>query len=131
MYLDNKADVTTGNAQLEQAAQENPLLQGNLNFDPQQFDRLLEGNSVDETAAMKAIANRIVSQQLAADPAPAALDVTLAERGTVLDFKRSVQVDGGKPMRLELEIEPEFPKGWFFGGILSLLAGVILVRKLA
>jgi hypothetical protein len=131
MYLDNKADVTTGNAQLEQAAQENPLLQGNLNFDPQQFDRLLEGNSVDENAAMKAIANRIVSQQLAADPAPAALDVTMAERGTVLDFKRSVQVDGGKPMRLELEIEPEFPKGWFFGIILSLLAGVILVRKLA
>jgi hypothetical protein len=131
MYLDNKADVTTGNAQLEQAAQENPLLQGNLNFDPQQFDRLLEGNSVDENAAMKAIANRIVSQQLAADPAPAALDVTMAERGTVLDFKRSVQVDGGKPMLLELEIEPEFPKGWFFGIILSLLAGVILVRKLA
>ena len=129
LYLDNKADVATGNAQLEQAAQENPLLQGNLNYDPQQFDRLLEGNSVDETAAMKAIANRIVSQQLAADPAPAALDVTLAERGTVLDFKRSVQVDGGKPMVLELEIEPEFPKGWFFGGILSLLAGVILVRK--
>jgi hypothetical protein len=131
MYLDNRADVATGNAQLEQAAQENPFLQGNLNFDPQQFDRLLEGNSVDETAAMKAIANRIVSQQLAADPAPAALDVTLAERGTVLDFKRSVQVDGGKPMRLELEIEPEFPKGWIFGGIVALLAGVILVRKLA
>jgi hypothetical protein len=42
-----------------------------------------------------------------------------------------VQVDGGKPMLLELEIEPEFPKGWFFGIILSLLAGVILVRKLA
>ena len=131
MYLDNRADVATGNAQLEQAAQENPLLQGHLNFDPQQFDRLLEGNSVDENAAMKAIANRIVSQQLAADPAPAALDVTLAERGTVLDFKRSVQVDGGKPMLLELEIEPEFPKGWVFGVILSLLAGVILVRKLA
>lgn len=130
LYLDNRADVTKGNAQLEQAAQENPLLQGNLNYDPQQFDRLLEGNSVDENAAMKAIANRIVSQQLAADPAPAALDVTMAERGTVLDFKRSVQVDGGKPMRLELEIEPEFPKGWFFGGILALLAGVILVRKL-
>jgi hypothetical protein len=130
MYLDNRADVATGNAQLEQAAQENPLLQGNLNFDPQQFDRLLEGNSVDENAAMKAIANRIVSQQLAADPAPAALDVTMAERGTVLDFKRSVQVDGGKPMRLELEIEPEFPKGWIFGGIVALLAGAILVRKL-
>ncbi|TAE77417.1 MAG: hypothetical protein EAZ84_04160 [Verrucomicrobia bacterium] len=129
LYLDNKADVAADNAQLEQAAQENPLLQGNLNFDPQQFDRLLEGNSVDENAAMKEIANRIVSQQLAADPAPAALDVTMVERGTVLDFKRSVQVDGGKPMLLKLEIEPQFPKGWVFGGIIALLAGVILKRK--
>jgi hypothetical protein len=47
---------------------------------------------------------------------PAALDVQMAERGTVLDFKRSVQVDGGKPMLLELEIEPEVPKGGSSGG---------------
>ncbi len=47
----------------------------------------------------------------------------MAERETVLDFKRSVQVDGGKLMLLELEIEPEFPKGWIFGGILSLVGG--------
>lgn len=55
LYLDNRSELPAGNAQLEQAAQENPLLQGTLNFDPRQFDRLLEGNSVDETAAMKAI----------------------------------------------------------------------------
>ncbi|WP_193213353.1 hypothetical protein [Luteolibacter marinus] len=126
LYLDNRFELPGGNAQLEQAAEENPLLQGNLNYDPKQFDRLLEGNSIDENAAMKAIANRIVSQQLAADPAPAALDVTLAERGTVLNFKRSVQVDGDKPMRLVLEIEPEQPKGWIFGLIVSLLLAGLL-----
>ena len=126
LYLDNRFELQTGNAQLEQAAQENPLLQGNLNYDPKQFDRLLEGNSIDENAAMKAIADRIVRQQLAADPAPAALDVTLAERGTVLNFKRSVQVDGDKPMRLELDIEPEQSKGWWFGLIVCLLAAVLL-----
>ncbi len=127
LYLDNRSEIPVGNAQLEQAAQENPLLQGDLNFDPQQFDRLLEGNSVDENAAMKAIANRIVSQQLAADPAPAALDVTMAERGTVLNFKRSVQVEGNKPMRLELDIEPEQSRGWIFGAIVSFLAAAILL----
>ncbi|MCW1926202.1 hypothetical protein OKA05_26830 [Luteolibacter arcticus] len=126
LYLDNKAELPTGNAQLEQAAQENPLLQGDLNFDPQQFDRLLEGNTIDENAAMKAIANRMVTQQLAADPAPAALDVTMAERGTVLDFKRSVQVDGSKAMRLELVIEPQQSRGWMFGILLcALTAGVV------
>jgi hypothetical protein len=126
LYLDNKAELATGNAQLEQAAQENPLLQGNLNYDPQQFDRLLQGNTIDENAAMKAIANRIVTQQLAADPAPAALDVTMAERGTVLAFKRSVQVDGSKEMKLELEIVPQQSRGWIFGILLcALTAGVV------
>lgn len=126
LYLDNRGDLPAANAQLEKAAQENPLLQGQLNFDPQQFDRLLEGNTIDENAAMKAIANKIVTQQLAADPAPAALDVTMAERGTVLAFKRSVQVDGSKPMRLELDIEPKQSRGWLFGLILCLLAAGVI-----
>lgn len=126
LYLDNKAELPAGNAQLEQAAQENPLLQGNLNYDPQQFDRLLQGNTIDENAAMKAIANRIVTQQLAADPAPAALDVTMTERGTVLAFKRSVQVDGSKEMKLELDIVPQQSRGWMFGILLcALTAGVV------
>ena len=33
-------------------------------------------------------------------------------------------------MRLELEIGPEYPKERLFGGMLALLAGAILVRKL-
>ena len=115
--------------ELEQAAGENPLLQGNLNYDPRQFDRLLEGNTIDENTAMKAIANRIVSQQLAADPAPAALDVTLPERGTVLDFQRSVQVEGGKPMHLKLDLEPTQGGGWFYGALVSLLGAAVVARK--
>jgi hypothetical protein len=34
-------------------------------------------------------------------------------------------------MRLELEIGPEYPEERVFGGILALLAGAILVRRLA
>jgi hypothetical protein len=93
------------NPQLDRAAEMNPVLQGKYNFDPKQFDRFLEGNTADENAALKEIANRIVAQQLAAEPAPAALDVTLPERGTVLSFGRSVQVDGAKPMAIELELK--------------------------
>jgi len=129
LYLDNRSELASGNKQLEQAAGENPLLQGILNYDPRQFDRLLEGNTIDENTAMKAIASRIVSQQLAADPAPAALDVTLPERGTVLDFKRSVQVDGGKPMHLKLDVEPQQGGGWFYGIIVSMLGAAMVVKR--
>jgi hypothetical protein len=52
----------------------------------------------------------------------------MAARGTVLDFKRSVQVDGNKPMRLELDIEPQQSRGWMFGIILCLLGAAIAVR---
>jgi hypothetical protein len=106
LVLDNRsAAPQADNSQLERAAEANPLLQGKYNYDPNQFDRFLEGNTADENAALKEIAARIVSQQLAAEPAPAALDVTLPERGTVLSFSRSVQVDGDRPMTIELKLK--------------------------
>jgi hypothetical protein len=46
-----------------------------------------------------------VDQQLAAEPAPGAIDLTLPERGRVLTFTRSVQVDGGAPLELRLDVE--------------------------
>lgn len=128
MYLDNKSEVGLGNAQLERAAQENPLLQGNLNYDPKQYDRLLEGNSVDENSAMKAMGARLATQ-LVADPAPAALNVTLDQTGTVLDFKRSVQVKGDGGMMLKLDIEPDQRSGWFYGIILCVLGAVVVTTR--
>lgn len=128
MYLDNKSEVAVGNAQLERAAQENPLLQGNLNYDPKQYDRLLEGNSVDENTAMKAMGERLATQ-LVADPAPAALDVTLDQTGTVIEFKRSVQVDGKNGLMLKLDVEPDHRSGWFYGLILCVLGAVVITTK--
>ena len=48
----------------------------------------------------------LLDQQLAAEPAPSALDVTLPERGLVLTFTRSLQVDGGTPLALTLQVAP-------------------------
>jgi hypothetical protein len=62
------------------------------------------GNTVDENTALQAIAGCIVDQQLAAEPAPAAIDVTLLERGRVLTFTRSLQVDGAAPLELRLAV---------------------------
>jgi len=122
LMLDNKAaDVQQEmNPQVGQAAAVNPVLKGQYNYDPNQYERFLEGNTADENAALKAIANRIVAQQLAAEPAPAAIDITLPERGTVLSFGRSVQVGGDEAMTLDIELRRA-------GGGFSLLAVLLCV----
>lgn len=129
--LDNKnATPDADNSQLERAAQANPLLQGRYNYDPRQFDRFLEGNTDDENAALKECAARIVNQQLAAEPAPTALEVTLPERGTMLEFSRSVQVDGEKPMSIELYLQPERASFSWVGLLVCLVTGIMAVVAL-
>ncbi len=103
VYLDNRADAAR-NEPMEQAASLNPFMRGKVNFDPQQVDQLLMGNTAEENTALRGIASRLVDQQLAAEPAPAAIDVTLPERGRVLTFTRSLQVDGGAPLELTLTV---------------------------
>ncbi|HEX9782417.1 MAG TPA: hypothetical protein VGA56_06750 [Opitutaceae bacterium] len=92
------------NEQLEQAATLNPFMQGRTNFDPQQVDRLLMVNTAEENAALHGIAGRNVDQQLDAEPALGAIDVTLPERGRVLTFTHNLQVDGTAPLDLRLTV---------------------------
>ena len=96
-------------------------MRGKANFDPQQVDQLLMGNTAEENAALRGIAGRLVDQQLAAEPAPAAIDVTLPERGRVLTFTRSLQVDGGSPLELNLVVGKTAATNVRFG-FLALLA---------
>ncbi|MEO7414348.1 MAG: glycosyltransferase family 87 protein [Opitutaceae bacterium] len=132
LYLDNRGDGAR-NEQLEQAATLNPFMQGKTNFNPQQVDQLLMGNTVEENTALRGIAGRIVEQQLAAEPAPSAIDITLPERGRVVTFTRSLQVDGSAPLGLTLTIEKlNHTSMMFVVGILAglaLIAAVVLPRK--
>ncbi|GAA5484469.1 hypothetical protein [Haloferula sargassicola] len=128
MYLDNRSNgLDFGNAQIEQAAEENPILRGDANYDPREFDRLMVGNSAEETTSLKAIAGRIVDQQIQIDGAREALDVELLELGTRYRFTRSLQVEGGRPMALDLDLERDRRRGWWFGGIVGLLASGVCV----
>ncbi|MFY7817710.1 MAG: hypothetical protein ACOVRB_05025 [Akkermansiaceae bacterium] len=131
MFLDNKSQSGVDNQQLEQAAQVNPLLQGKFNYDPQQFDRFIEGNTADENAALQAIAQRIVNQQLAAEPAPSGLEISVPERGSILTFGRSIQVDGGKPLLLQLDLEKDQKPHYVLALVLCLLLaiGVVFPRS--
>ena len=126
LAIDNRSTTPqAANSQLERAAEANPVLRGGYNYDPKQFDRFLEGNTADENTALKDIANRIVTQQLAAEPAPVALDVTLPERGTVLTFGRSVQVDGQRPMAITLGLKRNGSGFAWVALMLCLLLGVM------
>lgn len=105
LYLDNRGD-SARNEQLEQAATINPFMQGRTNFDPGTVDQLLMGNTAEENSALRGIAMRIVDQQLDVEPATGAIDLTLPERGRVLTFTRTLQVDGTAPLALQLELDP-------------------------
>jgi hypothetical protein len=134
MYLDNgqQGGGAVRNEQLEQAANINPFLQGQTNFDPAQVDQLLMGNTVDENAALRGIATRIVDQQLAVDTAPGAIDVTLPARGSVATFTRSLQVETDAPLTLQLGVSAPSTFGkWTTLCALALVAALagILVRR--
>jgi len=127
-YFDNRFNGSqVENAQLEQAAEENPILQGLSNFDPKQFDRLMVGNSAEVTSSLKTIANRIVEQQLEVESAPGSLEVQLPGQGRMLRFSRSLQVTTNEPMQLELSLKRERPRGWLFGGLVAVLSAAVLV----
>ncbi|QTN32487.1 hypothetical protein HZ994_09150 [Akkermansiaceae bacterium] len=125
VLLENRLD----NAQIEQAAQVNPILQGNYNYDQNQFDQFLMGNTADENSALKEIANRIVAQQLAAEPAPAALDLTIPERGKVLTFHRSVQIADETPMLLTLDLRPARQRTAWLAVPLCILLGAMAASR--
>lgn len=134
LYLDNRGDGAR-NQQLEQAARLNPLMSGKVNFDPQQVDQLLMGNSESENAALGGIASRLVDQQLSGDVSPGAVDLTLPERGRVLTFTRSLQVDGGSPLALRLGLGRSTTEYLGFGcalvAILGTIGGSLGIRRAA
>ena len=76
---------------------------------------------------MNGIAARLVDQQLAAEPAPGAINVTMPERGKVLTFTRSLQVDGNAPLKLDLNLRELPATSWGFTTLLIAAIGVISV----
>ncbi|HEY4990315.1 MAG TPA: hypothetical protein VII09_10935, partial [Opitutaceae bacterium] len=129
VYLDNRVD-SARNEQLEQAASLNPFMKGKVNFDPQQVDQLLMGNTAEENASLRGIAVHLVDQQLAAEPAPGAIDVAVPERGRVLTFTRSLQVDGGAPLELRLTLAKASATHLRFSLLAMLAIGTIAMISL-
>jgi hypothetical protein len=114
LYLDNVAqgNAIDQNIAFEEAANNNPLFQGKDNYHPAQVEQMLMGNSEEEREAMQKIADRMVSQQLAAQPAPQMIEVDLPESSKVLHFRRMSQLGANTPMVLHLEIENPSVYSW-------------------
>ncbi|MGI9241781.1 MAG: hypothetical protein ACR2RV_13345, partial [Verrucomicrobiales bacterium] len=131
-YFDNRSEdpTLTRNESLEQAADQNPFLQGGNNYRPDQLSTLLAGNTSEETSALKRITARLVSQQLAAEPAPQAININIPKHGQVLTFKRSVQVDGNSPLRLDLDVtQRRSAHSWLLIPLLAVLALVVFTTR--
>ncbi len=107
LYLDNRVEDMGGfrNDELEIAAASNSILQGEVNFKPEQLEQLLRGNSWQETSFLRRIADRLVKHQKASEPAPQAISVPIPEEGRVFVFRRSVRVDEGKPLELAMALQ--------------------------
>ena len=109
LYLDNRVEDIGGfrNSQLEMAAAANGILQGNVNFRPDELEGLLVGNSLEENDFLRRIADRLVKHQKATEPAPQAISVPVPEEGKVFVFRRSVRVDEGKPLALGMVLQKD------------------------
>jgi hypothetical protein len=88
-------------------------------------DDLLQGNTVEENSALKSMASRLVSQQLASDPALRGIDVTLPAHGQLLTFQRSVQVDGNEALALKLAVAPSHRTPWWVSILVCAAVGVL------
>jgi hypothetical protein len=122
LFLDNAVNAGgVVSEQVAQAARDNPLLQGQQEFDPRQMDKMLQGNTMEETTALNRLAERIVNQQAAATPALRSLDIALPDHGTSHTFTRNVQVDGNAPLALEISMEKSQPGAALLPALLLLL----------
>lgn len=106
LYLENRsAEESDAGLQMEQSARSNPLLQGQTDFDPRQIDSLLVGNTGEETSALRRIADRLMARQASAEVAPNAVKPTLPDHGELVTFTRSVQIDGSKPLVIDVKLK--------------------------
>jgi hypothetical protein len=111
------------------ATTQNPLLRGVTNFDLQQFDQLLAGNSAEENEQLGDIAAHLVDHQQDRAPSPRQIVPALKTVGSVTTFSRSLQVDTAKPLQLAIELDPAASSSRPFAGswLLAAIAGMALL----
>jgi hypothetical protein len=101
-----------------------------MNYSQQDAKSLIERNSTDENAAFTRLAQRIIQQQDAAVPSPAAIRASIPEQGRVLTFKRTVVVDTWANLGVNLAATRATTASWSFR-VLTLLGTFVALALLA
>jgi hypothetical protein len=86
---------------------------------------IIDRNTSDENAAFMRLAERLIQQQDAAAPSPAAMHASIPEQGRILTFKRAVLVNSWSELKIALKAGPVAPSGWTTR--MWILIGIFLV----
>lgn len=94
-----------------------------VNFTPQDARSLFARNSIDDNAAFSRLAERLVQQQDAALPSPAAIRASIPEQGQLLTFRRSVVVDTWADVGVRMSARSAQSSGGLFRALTLLAIG--------
>jgi len=131
----NGGIVNNGNIQIAGTANTPPSQLDNgvlsqsavLNFTDQQARMVLGTNDAQDNAVLALLAQRLVQQQSASLPQPAAIRATLPERGATYKFTQSLQVNPWSDLSLNLTAGPTHAVAWAGLGALGGLALLLLI----
>lgn len=95
-------DASSAKGNLQQLRSQN-----NVSYTQQQAKQLIDANTADDNASLVKLAERIIQQQDAAVPAPAAIRASIPQQGRMLTFSRTVQVDTSSDLAIRLTASVE------------------------
>jgi hypothetical protein len=75
----------------------------NAAYTQQEAKQIFDANTAEDNAAFTRLAERLIQQQDAALPAPAAIRASIPQQGRLLTFRRAVQVQQNADLSLALE----------------------------
>mgnify|MGYP000666346737 CR=1 FL=1 len=107
IYMDNQAagNQIQRNNLLEEAATNNPFFAGTNNFDPNQLNNYMQGNSQEEINAMSRIAKKLVGTQINAGNTSRGIDLEMLDSSKVLHVYRDVYLPGENDLVLEVNLK--------------------------
>jgi hypothetical protein len=107
---------------------ESPILSQTevLNYTDDQARKILNSNGAEDNAVLAKLAERLVQQQTATLPQPAAIRATLPERGPAYEFTQSLQVNPWSDLSLKLTAGPARTTAWTSLAALGALAATLL-----
>lgn len=95
-----------------------------LNYTQQDAKEIIERNTDDDNAALMRLAERLIQQQDAAAPNPAALRANLPEQDRMITFRRAVAVDPWADLQIGLKASAVTTASW---SMRLLILGTVLV----